>query len=134
MTPDDVALVRAQAAELRGDPRLGRAFHEHLFADTPELRSLFGRDPGTLQRRFVAELDALVRMLGDPDAFAHRTEALGRMHAGYGVAVEHYDLARAALLAALGDVLGDRLDDAAREAWSAAFDLVADTMLAGHEE
>jgi nitric oxide dioxygenase len=55
-------------------------------------------------------------------------EALGRRHAGYGVKDEHYTAVATALLWALEQSLGARFTPDVRDAWSAAYGLLASTM------
>jgi hypothetical protein len=54
--------------------------------------------------------------------------SLGRRHAGYGVKDEHYATVAAALLWTLEQGLGARFTPDVREAWSAAYGLLASTM------
>jgi hemoglobin-like flavoprotein len=55
-------------------------------------------------------------------------EVLGRRHAGYGVKDEHYATVAAALLWALEQGLGARFTSDVRDAWAAAYGLLASTM------
>jgi nitric oxide dioxygenase len=57
-------------------------------------------------------------------------EALGRRHAGYGVKDEHYATVAAAMLWALEQGLGARFTPDVRDAWGAAYGLLATTMQA----
>lgn len=56
---------------------------------------------------------------------------LGRRHVAYGVRVEHYDPVGAALLWTLAQGLGPAFADPVRDAWTAAYALVARTMQDG---
>ncbi len=59
---------------------------------------------------------------------------LGRRHAGYGVEEAHYDSVGGALLWTLEKGLGAAWTEEAAEAWSAAYALLANTMIdAAHE-
>ena len=57
--------------------------------------------------------------------------ALGIRHRGYGVRAAHYRLMGGALLAALADAMGDGWTPDAEEAWTLAYNLIAETMMAG---
>ena len=50
---------------------------------------------------------------------------------GYGVRATHYQILGEALLAALAAILGDTFDAPTRQAWTLAYNLVAETMLEG---
>lgn len=54
-----------------------------------------------------------------------------RQHVAYGVRAGHYDPVGAALLWTLGQGLGPAFTDPVREAWTAAYTLVAQTMQDG---
>ena len=75
--------------------------------------------------------DEIVEVIPSFEEFEGRTAALGRRHAGYGVRASHYELVRRALLAAIGNALGEDFTDATREAWVNAFGLVAESMQLG---
>jgi hypothetical protein len=69
---------------------------------------------------------------GDPRAATvTHTRALGARHTGYGVRATHYQTLGDALLAALAAILGDTFDAPTRQAWTLAYNLVAETMLEG---
>jgi hemoglobin-like flavoprotein len=53
---------------------------------------------------------------------------LGRRHAGYGVKDEHYDIVAQALLWTLGKGLGPDFTPEVKDAWTAAYTILADTM------
>ena len=59
---------------------------------------------------------------------------MGKRHAGYGVRPEHYVTVGAAFLQTLEQRLGEAFDGETREAWSAAYSLLALTMQNAAEE
>jgi len=59
------------------------------------------------------------------------TRALGARHVAYGVRAADYQTLGTALLAALAAILGDSFAPPTREAWTLAYNLVAETMLEG---
>jgi hemoglobin-like flavoprotein len=65
------------------------------------------------------------------DELLGHTRALGARHVGYGARAADYQTVGAALLAALAAVLGDSFDTLTREAWTLAYNLMAETMLEG---
>jgi hemoglobin-like flavoprotein len=131
MTPEEVALVREQGRRVGRSPELADRFYTHLFAAHPEVRPMFPEDMAGQRRRLAAELDALLRAVGALESLAARAATLGRIHQAHGVSEPHYEAAAAALTAALAEVLPE-WDAAAAEAWSRAFDLMAEAMLDGY--
>ena len=60
---------------------------------------------------------------------AYADEALGRRHANYNVRAERYDTVGQALLPTLSQGLGDDFTNEVREAWTAAYTLLATVMI-----
>ena len=133
MTPDQIARVRASwtlvvpVAEI-----VAGRFYEQLFARDPALRSLFAHADLTTQRRKLMQtLAVVVAGIENIDLLLPAVEELGRRHARYGVTDAHYDAVGEALLRTLALALGDRFDRKTREAWSAAYSLLAEAMKRG---
>ena len=67
----------------------------------------------------LTKLDELVPIL----------TSLGTKHVGYGVVPEHYAVVGEALIATLGDALGDAFDAETKGAWVAVYGIVQKTMI-----
>ena len=67
----------------------------------------------------LTKLDELVPIL----------TSLGTKHVGYGVVPEHYAVVGEALIATLGDALGDAFDAETKSAWVAVYGIVQKTMI-----
>ena len=132
MTPDEVQLVQESFAAL-GDRTddMAKAFYEHLFALDPSIRSMFSTDPAVQRKKFVDEMEEIVRSVPDLDRFVAETRDLGARHVAYGVRVAHYKTVGEALLAALQEVGGEAFTERHREAWSLAYNMMAETMMHG---
>ena len=130
MNPQQIDVVLTSYASLKDDRALTARFYELLFAAEPSARALFRHLPET-ESKFAEELGVLAACLNDLDRFEARALALGARHRGYGVSTRHYAAASDALVQALAERLGDAFTDELAEAWRAAFDLVAETMMAG---
>ena len=76
----------------------------------------------------MAMLSYTVNGLNRLDVLLPAVRALGRRHATYGVRPEHYFTVGAALLWTLEQGLGAAFTPAVREAWVAAYGVLADTM------
>ncbi|GAA4985920.1 globin domain-containing protein [Kitasatospora paranensis] len=133
MTPEQIELVNASLARLRGRlPEVADAFYRGLFTEHPEVRPLFTGDQARLRVKFADELDAIVQAIPDFEGFLGRTRSLGARHAEYRVRAEHYGHVRTALLAALADASGAggwTAETAA--AWRLAYDMTAEAMMLG---
>ena len=132
MNPDQLARVQSTYASIRERPdTLAASFYRELFAAAPEVRPLFPEDIAELRAKFVEELDEIVACVSRLPALLDRAGDLGRRHVDYGVQTSHYDLVGAALLTALATELGDDFDEETRDAWTLAYNLVAETMMRG---
>lgn len=109
-------------------------FYRKLFELDPALRPLFKADIDVQGRKFMHTLAHLVQGLYRIDWIRPSVEQLGRDHVRYGVRPEHYATARTALLWALDRSLGAALTTDEREAWGAAYDLLAEIMIDGARE
>lgn len=132
MTPEQITLVQSSFERMRPDlPSLANVFYEELFQRDPALRSMFPEDMTAQKVRFSDKLTEIVGAIPRlPDLLAH-TLALGARHAGYGARADDYKTVGAALIEAIAAALGDDFDEPTREAWTIAYNLVAETMLEG---
>jgi hemoglobin-like flavoprotein len=132
MTPEQITLVQTSYEGLGPRlPDLTARFYQELFRRDPGLRPLFTTDMAEQQVRFSLKLTQLVQAIGSLDELLVHTRALGARHVGYGVRAVDYPTVGAALLDALAAVLGDDFDAETRQAWVLAYNLMAETMLAG---
>jgi hemoglobin-like flavoprotein len=132
MTPEQISLVQSSFARL--GPQLSvvtARFYDELFARDPALRPLFTTDMAEQRVRFARKLSEIVQAIPRLDELLAHTRALGAAHVGYGVKASDYRTVEAALLAALATVLGDSFDEPTRQAWTLAYNLIAETMLEG---
>ena len=130
MTPGQIALVTETVRSLDLD-LLALDFYRRVFATDAAVAAMFTTDEAVQRARFAAELAALVEMIEDLDTFCSSAAALGVRHRGYGARSEHYRLMGAVLLATLAAALGDGWTADVEEAWTRAYDITAETMMAG---
>jgi hemoglobin-like flavoprotein len=133
MTPHQVHLIRSSFAPLKPlAPTVAEAFYAQLFARDPALRALFrGGDMGEQGARLMQMIGAAIDLLDRPASLNPVLLKLGQRHAGYGVVEAHYASVGAALLDTLAAGLGDGFTAEVREAWTAMYGHVAQTMQQG---
>lgn len=129
MTPKQVGLIKVtwdkvfpiadKAAEL---------FYGKLFELDPELKPLFSGDMTEQGKKLMSTINLVVEGLEKLDELVPAVQELGVRHVGYGVKDEHYDTVAEALLWTLGQGLGDDFTDEVKEAWTAAYVVLATTM------
>jgi len=132
MTPEQISLVQSSFRRL-GPTKTDMAarFYHELFGAHPELRKLFTVELEEQQVKFAEQLSVIVHAIPKLDELLFHTRALGARHLAYGVRTIDYRYVGEALIAALAHVLGDAFDAQTREAWTMAYNLVAETMLDG---
>jgi hemoglobin-like flavoprotein len=129
MTPHQVQLIRGswqkvvpiqdQAAEL---------FYGKLFQLEPALKPLFKGDMKEQGRKLMTMLNTVVTQLERLDTLVPAVQGLGKRHAVYVVKPEHYAAVGSALLWTLDAGLGDAFTGEVRDAWAAAYGLLAGVM------
>jgi hemoglobin-like flavoprotein len=129
MNPKQIALVqRSWNDVLPIAETAAQMFYERLFDLDPSLRPLFKSDMTRQRHKLVDMLSVVVSGLTRLEELLPTVRALGRRHAGYGVRNEHYATVGMALLWTLEQGLGDSFTAEVREAWVAAYGLLATTM------
>jgi nitric oxide dioxygenase len=132
MTPEQITLVQSSFASIGPQvSEMAARFYQELFRQNPDLRALFSTDMAEQRVRFAEKLTEIVHAMSRLEELLAHTRDLGARHVGYGVRVADYRTVGDALQGSLAAVLGERFDDATREAWIVAYNLVAETMLEG---
>ncbi len=108
-------------------------FYDRLFELDPSLKRLFKGDLREQGRKLMSAIQLVVAGLDRLDQIVPAVQHLGRRHAGYGVKPEHYQTVAAALLWTLEQGLGAAFTPETKDAWVAAYTLLAETMIASAE-
>ncbi len=130
MTPDQITAVE-DTMRLVDLDAMSADFYRRAFDAYPELAAMFTTDPRVQQRRFALELRTIVGSIRDLDAFRNAAAALGARHHDHGVRAAHYRMMGEALLASLGAASGPSWSVETEEAWTLAYNLIAEAMMAG---
>jgi hemoglobin-like flavoprotein len=132
MTPKQIQIVQdsfqkvAPIAEFAAE-----LFYHRLFELDPALRPLFRSDMKRQGMTLMTMLSSAVRGLSNPQGLVPVLRSLGRRHVAYGVQDKHYDVVGQAFLDTLAHGLGDDFNDETREAWTAAYGMMAALMKMG---
>ena len=135
MTPAQIDMVKqsfAQVAPIADEA--GALFYNRLFTLDPSLQGLFKEDIGVQSRKLMQMLATAVNGLDKLETIAPAVQALGARHVRYGVTEAHYDTVAAALLWTLEQGLGAGFAPQVREAWVAAYAILAGAMKAAARE
>ena len=126
ITPAQIALVRETWSKVVPIADTAASlFYERLFEITPQLAPMFaGVDLPEQRNKLVKAINMVVVALDRIDTLLPMIRDMGRRH-------EHYGPVGAALLWTLQTGLEDDWSDEASQAWALAYQLLADTMMAG---
>jgi len=129
VTPHQIDLVQASWKQvLPVAETAAQMFYGRLFFLDPSLRTLFRGDLREQGQQLMAMISFTVNGLARLDQLLPTVKALGRRHAAYGVRPEHYYTVGAALLWTFEQGLGAAFTPAMRDAWVAAYCVLANTM------
>jgi hemoglobin-like flavoprotein len=103
-------------------------FYGRLFDLDPSLRPLFRGDLKSQGKKLMSAIKLVVTGLEKPETILLAVRSLGQRHAGYGVQNSHYATVGEALLWTLEQGLGDAFTADVKEAWTAAYTLLATVM------
>ncbi|MGW1767957.1 globin domain-containing protein [Streptomyces sp. NPDC002073] len=108
-------------------------FYSHLFWHNPGVRAMFPPASADMERqrdRLFAALTHVIAHLGDETVGPYLRD-LGRDHRKFLAGPEHYAAVGTSLLAALAECSGAAWTPTVEKAWSEAYSLIADAMMAG---
>jgi hemoglobin-like flavoprotein len=132
ITDTQIALVQSSFGDvLPIAETAGLLFYERIFTLAPGTRAMFDDDIRPQAKRTMAAVKTAVDGLANLDVVGPFLDRLGARHWRYGVRTEHFDVVGTALLWTLEQGLGDRFTPAVRDAWVAAWDIIAGAMRAG---
>ena len=134
MTPTQVDLVRESFRRVAvRSAEASRLFYDEFFRLAPERRALFPSDLSRQQHKFTQMLGEVVKNLDRIGAISEEIADLGFRHLAYDVEQEDYEAFGEALLTMLEKMLGPSLTPEMRDAWAAAYDMLARFMLEAAE-
>jgi hemoglobin-like flavoprotein len=129
MTPRQIELVQGSWKKvLPIADTAAELFYGRLFSLDPSLTPLFKGDMKAQGRKLMAMISTAVNGLARLESIVPAVQDLGRRHVKYGVKDQHYDTVAVALVWTLGQGLGDAFTAEVKEAWAAAYALLAKTM------
>jgi hemoglobin-like flavoprotein len=129
MTPVQRTLVQTTFGKVAPIADTAAAlFYGRLFELDPSLRPLFKGDLVEQGRKLMQMIGVAVNGLDRLDQILPAVQQLGVRHAAYGVRDQHYDTVATALLWTLEQGLGSDFTPEVKDAWTAAYTVLAGTM------
>ncbi len=118
-------IFRAIAPEL-----IGEVFYSRLFLMMPSLKPMFSSSMDTQYKKLVDMLSFIVARLDKMDEVSKTIKEMAIRHEQYGVKPGHYKLVGSALMWTLEKGLGKDWNNELKDAWTACYNVLADTMIA----
>ena len=132
MTGTQITLVKASFKKIElVEEEAAVLFYARLFELDPALRRLFKDDMSEQRFKLMQMLEFAVQGLENLAELIPAVRALGARHVGYGVKEEHYETVGSSLLWTFGHALGEEFTAEMKEAWTAVYNLLAETMQDG---
>lgn len=130
MTPEQITLVQDSWAKVEGIADQAAAlFYDRLFSTDPALKPLFKGNMEEQGKKLMTMIGVAVKGLDKLDTIVPAVQKLGARHKDYGVKPADYDTVAQSLLWTLGQGLGDAFDGDTEAAWTAAYTILATTMI-----
>lgn len=136
MTPAQQELIRSSwnALEPRAD-EVTTSFYARVFELDPSLRVLFSYTDMDRQRaQLMQMLAVVVRHIDRLEGIMPEVDALGRRHAGYGVAPEHFATIGSAMLWAFARGIPETFTQETAFAWADAYRRLSSAMIAAAQQ
>jgi hemoglobin-like flavoprotein len=131
LTAKEARLIRQSFEQAACNPdETSARFYQRLFTLDPSLRGLFHGDMREQGRKLMSTLALIVDSIDQLENLLPTIRELGVRHANYRVEEHHYATVSDALLWTLAQSAGSSFTPPARVAWSKAYDLLAETMIA----
>ena len=134
MTPREIEIVQQTFEKVRPIATAADLFYGKLFELDPSLKALFKGSMREQGKMLMNMLAAAVNGLSNASALVPVLTDLGRRHTAYGVMDRHYVTVGSALIWTLHQGMGKDFTDEVRDAWCAAYELMAGVMQQGARE
>jgi hemoglobin-like flavoprotein len=131
MTAQQIHLVKSSWKIFQSiSPELvGDVFYSKLFMAVPALRSMFHISTQEQSKKLIEMLNVIIGRLDRMEELTEDIRQLAIRHVKYGVKPEHYTMVGGALLWTLQQGLGKDWNKEVKDAWSACYKLLSQTMI-----
>lgn len=120
----------------QGGVALTKHFYNRMFTHHPELKNLFNmgnQNSGKQQTALAMAVLAYAENISNPAVLMPAVDLIGHKHTSLNVQPEQYEIVGTHLLASIKEVLQDAATEEVLEAWTLAYQQLANLMI-GHEQ
>ncbi|MDE3105684.1 MAG: bacitracin resistance protein BacA [Acidobacteriota bacterium] len=138
MLPEQMQIIKATVPLLQQHgTRITQVFYSQMFAEHPELRQQFdmaAQADGSQQKRLAGAILAYAANIDRLEQLGAAVERIAQRHVETNVLPEQYPIVGRHLLAAIQTVLGDVVTPEILDAWSTAYQELADILILREQE
>jgi hemoglobin-like flavoprotein len=127
LTTAQKTIVQTTFAQVADADLLASRFYARLFEIDPSTKPLFRYEMTDQRQKLIQTIAIVVNSLDNLSPIVPAIQSLGKRHINYGVKPQHWDSVGSALLWALEDAFGALFTTEVRDAWAAAYGLIAQT-------
>ncbi|KAK8134959.1 flavohemoprotein [Apiospora sp. TS-2023a] len=133
LTPEQIAIVKSTAPALKAHgEEITSMFYKNMLAAHPELRNVFNKtsqETGAQPRALAGAVFAYASYVDDLGKLSDAVARIAHKHVSLMIAADQYPIVGEHLIAAVATVLGDAVTPAVAEAWTAAYQALADIFI-----
>jgi nitric oxide dioxygenase len=132
----DIIKTTVPALQAHGEA-ITRHFYQVMFREHPEVKAFFNeahQASGTQAKALAGAVLAYAAHIDRLNEIAGALPRIIQKHTALGVLPEHYPIVGKCLLRAIREVLGDAATDEIIAAWGAAYQALADLLIAAEEQ
>lgn len=133
LTAEQIAIVKSTAPALKEHgEEITSLFYKNMLAAHPELRNIFNttsQQSGAQPRALASAVFGYVTYVDDLGKLSDVVARIAHKHVSLMVAADQYPIVGEHLIAAVAAVLGDAVTPAVVEAWTAAYEALADIFI-----
>lgn len=108
--------------------------YEILFSKYPETKPLFENATSDQHKKLAGAIAAFAANIDNLGALSSAVEKMANTHVLTNVKPEHYPMVADALITAIGDILGDDFTDEYKQAWTEAYNFLANILMKREQE
>ena len=108
--------------------------YEILFSKYPETKPMFDNAAGDQHKKLAGAIAAFASNIDNLGALSAAVEKMATSHVITKVQPKHYPMVADALITAMGDILGDNLTEAHKNAWVEAYTFLANILMQREKE
>jgi nitric oxide dioxygenase len=136
LTQEQKEIVKATVPVLKeSGVALTTHFYNRMFSHNPELKNIFNmanQKAGKQQTALAMAVLAYAENIENPSVLLNAVNKIGHKHMSLGIRAEHYPIVGKHLIASIQEVLGNAATPELAEAWTKAYEQLADIFI-NHE-